>query len=576
MKKTKRMHALLLSVILTLALGTTAFAAGNDTYTITVKGDKVVPDHTYEAYQVFKGKLSTDGNTLSDIDWGTGVNGTALLSALKESTAFNTTTGEEEEAVTKNDFEDCENAEDVAEVLATYGNDAEKTQAFAKLAGANLTKTCVTSNAYDSENKQYTITGLTPGYYLVKDKNDSDLSNDAYTRYILKVINNVQVNAKVDVPSIKKVIDEGEGLKANTANIGDNIPYKITSAVPDMTGYIKYFYVLNDTMSKGLTFNNVVSITIGTKKLAATDFIVKSVGNQDGSTSIQIAIKNFINYKDQKNAAITIEYSATLNQDANLTQTGNINEVTLTYSNNPNITPKGDPDTPDIPHKDDVTGITPISKTKTYATGIKLIKVDAKDKTKTLTGAKFSIAGEGMKVVLINKEIFKVSDKGTYYMLKDGTYTAEEPDDDTEASYDSTSTMYEKVTVVDKETVPTSINAIGYVDSKGVLTLEGLAAGTYTLTELIAPDGYNKLAQPIEVVIGADATIDSCTWTATVDSKEADYSDNHVNIRVENNAGSILPSTGGMGTKIIYVLGSLLVVTAIVLLITKKRMASKN
>ena len=132
---------------------------------------------------------------------------------------------------------------------------------------------------------------------------------------------------------------------------------------------------------------------------------------------------------------------------------------------------------------------------------------------------------------------------------------------------------YKKVTVVDQTTVPTEINATGYVDANGVLTFEGLGKGTYTITELVAPQGYNLLKGPIKLVITADAALDKCTWTVTANGDKLSADNEYLYaLTVENSAGTELPSTGGIGTTIFYIVGSLLAVGAVILLVTKKRM----
>ena len=380
------------------------------------------------------------------------------------------------------------------------------------------------------------------------------------------------VNPKVDAPSIdKKIVEDATNVDSNTANIGDSVNYKITSSVPNMQGYVKYYFVMEDTLSKGLTFNEDLTITIGSETLVKdTDYTLTVTKNSDGTTSLEIVFKNFIQHKAQTDVAITVTYSATLNQDATRDPVaGNPNKVKLIYSNNPNETGVGI----DKPNPTDPVGETPESKTKTYVTGVKLTKVDSADSTKKLTGAKFEIKGTGMKVVLVNKEIYKASDSGTYYMLKAGTYTTEVPTEATKDKYDSTTQKYEEVTVVDKTTVPTKINATGYVDANGVLTFEGLGAGEYEITELVAPQGYNLLKDPIKLVITADAALDKCTWTVTANGDKLSADNEYLYaLTVENSAGTELPSTGGIGTTIFYIVGSLLAVGAVILLVTKKRM----
>lgn len=564
MKTVKRALALVLALTLLLAMSATVFAADDTTYTITI--NNTTTGHIYEAYQIFAGDLAEkDGKTiLSNIEWGSGVNGAALLTALKADATFD------------NDFNGCTTAAQVADVLATYGSDAGKTQQFAKLAGANLNATVAGISTWNEPGTNYSISSLAPGYYLVKDKDDSAPSSDAYTRYILQVVHNVTVNAKTDVPTVDKNIKEGDTIvKANDASIGDTINYEVTSKVPDMTGYTKYFFVMNDTLSKGLTYNGDIVIKVGEKTLDATNgYTLTTTNNDDGSTTLEIVFKNFIQYTTGN--AITVTYSATLNQDANLDPSvGNPNEVKLVYSNNPNVVGTGDGRNPDKPAPGDATGETPKSETKTYVTGIKLTKVDGADHSKMLTGAKFKIEGNGVKVVLVNKEVYEEASDGTYYMLKTGTYTETAPTDETASSYDSTTTKYKKVTAVTKDTVNTKVNATGYVDENGVLTFEGLGEGTYTITEIIAPEGYNLLKAPITVEIKAKATFDKCEWTVTADGKLVTADKNLYAFLIENKSGAALPSTGGIGTTVFYVLGGLLVVCAGVLLITKRRM-NKN
>ena len=570
MKLTKRIFALVLALVLALALGTVAFAADETTYTLTIKpnsNDKA--EHTYEAYQIFKGDLfEKDGKKiLSNIVWGANIdkdNTTTMTALAAAINALRDSTAEGYVALTASS-----SAAEFADALSELGaaDDSVTAQAVADAFGAALSGSPVATGSA-------AIGGLEAGYYIVKDQDGSlnGKEDAAYTRYILQVLSDVEIGAKSEVPHVDKKIKEGEKLvNANNASIGDKIPYVVTSAVPDMTGYEKYFFVLNDTMSKGLTFNDDVAITIGETELGEDDFTVTSSVDADtGVTTIKIVLKNFIQYKEQKGAAITVTYSATLNEDADLTETGNVNEVTLTYSNNPNYDYEGENE----PGSDEPTGVTPKSTTKTFTTGIELIKVD--EEGNTLTGAKFKIGGEGVVVTLINQEVYKEDANGTWYMLKDGTYTKTAPTDDTKDSYDSTEKKYTKVTEVVEDTKTQSIVAEGYVDEDGHLTFVGLAAGTYTITELVAPDGFNLLKDAITVVITGDMddTAMTCHWSATADGKDISQNSAHLfEITVENKSGSELPSTGGIGTTLFYVLGGLMAVGAGVVLVARKRVA---
>ena len=561
MKNVSKLFALLLAVVMVLSMIVPAFAANENPHTITLTYEK--SGHTYKAYQIFKGDLSDDGK-LSNIEWGTGVNGEAILTDLKA------------DATLGADFADAANAEQVAAVLTNYDNDSTKIEAFGRIVAANLTTTADTSTeAASGDVFEYSINVKGDGYYIVMDAGEI-AENDAATKYILQVLKDVTIAAKADVPTLEKKIDEnGTKVDLNEVFVGDKISYVLTSKVPKMDGYNKYFFVINDTMSKGLTFNNDVVVKIGSTTLVAgTDYTVEVSNNADGTTSFQIIFKNFIDRKAQAGQAIEVTYSATLNEDANIGETGNPNVANLVFSNNPNENGHGDPENPDKPgpDDDDVIGKTPDDEVITYTSGIKLVKVDTTGKV--LTGAKFKIEGVSEKVVIISEKIFVVSENGTFYRLTDGTYTEEVATKETEEKYESTSVKYEEITVVTKDTEKTNIVTEAWVDANGVITFEGLGEGTFTITEIEAPEGYNKLTQPITIVINFDEDGER-KWSATKDGDKLDLDGNIFIFQVENKAGATLPTTGGIGTTLFYAIGGILVLAAVVLLITKKRMSNE-
>lgn len=548
----KKLAALLLALVMALALTVPALAV--DTYSITVKNTKdniSINGNTYSAYKLFD--VTYDGQNHF------------AYTVSSEFASFA--------------YEDKRGDDLIAEVAKMR---ADALDAFAKAALAYATANNIApAGTATAANETATISLYEPGYYLVTGTATAPEDQTITAACALTTAKpNAEIDVKADAPSVDKKIVEGESkVDANEASIGDAVKYEITSKVPNMKGYNGYIFVMQDTLSKGLTFNDDMVITVGNKTLTKDTYYTLTVTkNDNGTTSLEIVFKNFIQYKDQTDAAIKVTYSATLNQDAELDPSvGNPNEVKLIYSNNPNFDYSGDK----VPGDGVPTGETPKSETKTYVTGIKITKVD--EKNNKLTGAKFEIKGEGMKVVLVNKEMYKESASGTYYMMKDGTYTTVAPVTDKNADgynadkYDSIETKYEKVTVVDKTTVPAEINATGYVDANGVLTFEGLGAGTYIIKELIAPNGYNLLKDSITVTITANATLTGCTWTVKngATSLEAD-ADHLFALTVVNNAGTELPSTGGIGTTIFYVLGAVLVIGAAVVLITRRRMGKSD
>ena len=274
MKRIKRIASLLLALVMVIAMALPVMAADNNEHKITVSqntADKT--EHTYEAYQIFKGDLAEkDGKkVLSNIEWGAGVNGDALLTALKE----------DEEL--KDAFASCTTAAQVAEVLGgeAFGSSnvqiSTLTDNFARVAENNLTTT-VAGFAKGTGNVEITVTGS--GYYLVKDQNGTvDTANGAYTRFMLEVVGDATATVKSDVPSgDKKVyIDDETTGDANNASIGSHVSYEITSKVPNHVGYNYYYFIMNDTLSEGLTFDGVksVAVKVGDKVLVrGTDYYV--------------------------------------------------------------------------------------------------------------------------------------------------------------------------------------------------------------------------------------------------------------------------------------------------------------
>lgn len=376
------------------------------------------------------------------------------------------------------------------------------------------------------------VTDLDHGYYFVT-------SNLGSLCSLTTTDPSATIYEKNDHPTIEKKIVEGENkVDYNNVAIGDTVHYEITSKVPAMEGYTQYVFKVTDELSKGLTYKaDTLVVKIGETTLVKdAQYIVTTSTNDDGVTTIVIDFTNFIQYKDKLNQPITITYDAVLNERAVIgTANGNPNRVKLEYSNDP-------------AHSGDGEGEPSTNKTNwdeviTYVTEIILNKVD--DKQIPLAGATFTLTGEKLKTVLVKH--MEVNSEGK---------------------------QTEKVeTVVTSETV--KVEATTGPDGK--LTFTGLAAGTYTITEIKAPDGYNLLTSPITVTIvwaqPADSTSKDCTWT--YEWSGITGAENTNTITVVNTTGTKLPSTGGTGTTMLYTVGGVLVLAAFVLIITKRR-ASEN
>lgn len=559
MKQMKKLVSVLLALVMVFTLGISAFAVNTNFHTITITNEK--SGHTYTAYQVFKGDIETKPGTtnkkvLTNIDWGSGVDDAAVLTALQtDAENFqvqdkdedgNPKVNESNKPVMVNAFQDCETAEDVANVLASFGDSSQQLDAFAKIVGAHLNTAAGTSTESPSGTYKIHVTG--DGYYFIKDTGTIGI-DDTATKYILKVVEDVTVAAKAETPAIDKVIENADSDKdenpadnntdgkGTAVDVGSVVTFKLTSQVPAMDGYDSYTYIVNDTMSSGLTAvdaneDGKIDVEIAIDGVPYNNFTVAQNGQ-----SFTITFNNFINQKDKAGKDIIITYAATLNENA-LTTNRETNTVNLDYSNNPN----------DNTSK----GKTPDNIVYVYDFDIVVDKYTG-DKTSgtRLAGAMF---------VLKNSE-------GKYYYQDAATKTVTWKTVDKEP--DITNMTAEQIKAAWETLGVTVITT----DSNGAAKFQGVDAGTYYLKEVAAPAGYNLLKADVTVTItatyGENGRITSSSATSTDNGQYQQPQ------KVENNAGAQLPETGGMGTTLFYVVGSVLVIGAAVLLITKKRM-SKN
>ena len=378
-----------------------------------------------------------------------------------------------------------------------------------KFAKANNIANDGSTKATSSEVK---FTNLELGYYLVQSDLGALCSLDT-------TMPDVVIKEKNAEPTTGKEVEEdstGSFGGHNDADIGQTVNFKTTINVID--GQPKN-YVLHDTMSTGLTFNaDSVEVKIGEKKLTAgTDYTVVTTGLSDGCT-FEV---RFIDGKLKVNDVVVVTYSATVNNKAVVGDKGNPNETHLSYTNNAGETKNTTP-----------------SETHTYTWSMDVLKYTMKgDEEVKLAGAQFKLY----------KEVGDAKTK-LYALAASGKITSWTED-------------------ASKATVFTS-------DKDGKIKIEGLDADTYYLEEIEAPAGYNKLKDPIKVVITAtiDPTTNAGTATVkyTVGTEEATA---NPDVKVLNQTGTELPSTGGIGTTVFYVVGGLLVAVAVVLLVTKKKMS---
>lgn len=494
MKKMKKLLSLVLSVVMVVAMGVTVFAEGNATYSISIKEAK--KGHTYAAYQIFSGKL--EDQTLSDVAWGAGVDTTTSVDGKTLIQAINAIDG----------FASCTDAKSVAKALE--GKTSDVVDQFAKVVDKYLATAAGTATA--PANGKYTISGLTAGYYFVKDTANIT-GDDAQTKFIVEVLGNKEVEPKSSVPTVeKKVKEKNDTTNQETGwqdaadyDIGDDVPFQLTGTMPStLADYDTYSYTFTDTLSAGLTRNNDVKVYLvnGKDKTDVTNsFTISDV--VDNKFTVSCAnVKGIDGVTVTKSSKFVVEYTANLNENAVIGSAGNPNNVKLTFSNNPN---------------GEGTGDTPEDKVIVFTYKIVANKV-GEDK-KPLEGAGF-----------------------TLYKIVNG----------------------EEVQVGEEITGVTTF------------TFNGIDAGEYVLKETKVPAGYNK-AEDLHFTVSATYDTDSADpklkeLTVTEnDTFTTNVSDGSATTTIENRKGSVLPSTGGIGTTIFYVIGGILMVGAGVILISRKR-----
>lgn len=536
MKHAKRLASVLLAMVMVLAMGVTAFATepegdGGDN---SSDGGKKEVTHTYEIYQIFTGDYSE--GVLSNIKWGKNGDGT------------------EGEKVDKKVLEALEAVKDAT-------SDTEKLEVINKY--ANLSSTPIETGS----GTKYT--NLKPGYYLVKDKDGSlNGTEEAYTLYVVQVVNDtLEFIPKSDVPEVdKKIVEDGKEVENNSASIGDEVNYEITGTLPsNYDAYTTYYYKFSDTLSKGLTYKeDSLVITIDGTETAIADLggslVITKPEQEPGETKIEVTIPDLKKVSGvTKDSEIVITYTAVLNEYAASEPDAATNKVKVEYSNDPNKSSGG---------TDDPKGVTPEDKVTTLTTELEITKRAEKEDGEFLPGVEFTLTGEGVKIVLVTTEKFVEDPAGTYYELTDGTYTETEPGDNTD-QYVDTSKKYKRETeLVAKGEGKEDTNIVGTVGQDGKVTFTGLGAGEYTLEETKTPAGYNTI-DPIKFTIKFDPATQSFSVEST--NKGINVDGNKLTTTIVNTSGSLLPSTGGIGTTIFYIVGGVLVVGAAILLIAKKR-----
>jgi len=500
MKSIKRIIALLLTAVMTMTMSVTAFAADANNLTVNVLSGQDLNGQTISLYKLFDVTTSGSGenkNYAYTVNTATGYKD-AIKSAL--GTSFTGTTDVEYAEAVKTLGEDKSApvqkfANDFTEYALKNGTTVKATKTSGKITGKNTTS--------------FVFNGLDKGYYLVYVTGGKKIQSSLVT-----VDGETTVSLKTEAPSITKTADK------DTVSIDQVVKYTVAGSVPDTTGYAEYAYKIHDTLSNGLDFvndakgtaviGNTVNVSVAFEdatdaSTAPTTATLSGTGNRTMILDLSAWVK--ANQQTNKGKNFTVTYYAKVNKDAVVTEK---NKAQLEYGNKPGETTTTTPSE---------------AKTPTYPLDIKKF---AKNGGQTLAGAKFKLYLNKTDADGANDKAIKVS----AVVNKAGHY------------------------VVDPTSTTTEFESVASIDGKGYnLHVNGLAEGTYYLVETKAPDGFNKLTAPIEVKITKSTDTDANNWTISKDgTPETDKI-----IDVANSTGSLLPSTGGMGTIAFTVVAALLV-----------------
>ena len=538
MKKViKKLLAALLAVAMVCAMAIPAFAENSE-------GD-VDSHHTYSAFQIFKGDV--EGNNIKDfkisnVDWGSNIinNSDDFLNKLREADHIGPL------------FTNAKSAQEVLAVISQWHDSDDDSIAFARFVCHYLySNDANPTYVVRAGSNALTIPEAKAGYYLFVDTTDfsKDDSYHSYNSFLLMVTKgnwNVPITPKAEKPTVeKKVYDNpdgtstgGFGSSADHA-INEKFQFQLTATLPDSTNraydyYDKYSVIFHDTLSDGITYDKddeldsvVIKSNGNTYNITDSSKYTIDTTDLESQNSFVVNIDVKACAKDagfdlNDGATITVTYTAHLNDKAYVNTAGgstsNINKVYLTYSNNP---------------KDESSiGKTPES-TPVYVYTYQLNNTKHQDTEKgpALEGACFRLYSD--EACTDQSEVQLYQKDGFYYPIKD---------------------------VLGKEAVEMKSAA------NGTFNVKGLDAGTYYLKEITPPDGYSA-CKVIPVTIKADHSRND-----QVNLEGSNLTNDIVNIKA---GGITLPSTGGIGTTIFYVVGGGLMVAAIVLLVTKKRMENK-
>lgn len=507
--------------------------------------------HNYSAYKIFNGTV--EGDNLTNISFAKANGFDAFLAALKADKTIG------------DNFTTASTVAEVANVLSGFSDKSADAKAFADFVATHATLLAAPVTGQGS------LTLDSDGYYVIIETGATGGNDYARTSYILTQYDaskGAEIAVKSAAPTVDKQVYDNDDKAATGDNngwgesadhaINETFQMKLIATIPadeDFAAYKAYKVAFHDTYNKGITFENIDSVTVAGKTVNAgeanTDY---QLASNTTNRTLDITINDIVPAitaasKKLGTDEITVEviYNVHLNEDAatvNASASGlstsydNVNGVYLEYSNNPNWNGSGTA----TPGGDESTGETPKDYVWVFTYESNNNKVD--DTNKPLTGAKFQIKN--------GDTVIKLVDKGNgEYVVADQSLAL------------STS----------EGASPKIVDTMISTGTDAKFNIKGLDAGTYTLVETAAPQGYKVAA---DTVFHISATHSEGKTENNVDTELADVTlatgeGNSLNHTIVDSSSSKLPSTGGMGTTLFVLGGGCMAGLAGIYLISKKR-----
>ena len=536
MKKNRKLTALLVAACMTLPMAATTFtvpmvaSAGTGSIIINDATSQNSNAANMKAYQVFTGNYSA--GILSITGWGADFNAVGFIGFLQGDAIF----GDAFDGITADKTEAT--AQAVAKKIADL-NDTSQEEAVAKYAvkckgGSGIQAT--------ESGEDYVISNLDDGYYVVVDSSAGD--DEALTLGLLQVGSDdgLTVTPKRVVPTVTKTAEDSVGGYDSVVDCykGETVNFKVEVAVPDLSRYNDYYLEIVDTLGNDFSSLTNVKLRLDNAQTGSeiTSDNEKCIINSN-SNVINIKIENA---KDYSNKKLYLTYSAILNENATTGENAfgdatQKNSVIVKYLNDPNNAWEPEDDSLETPDPDLLSSTT-AAEVRAYTYKITIDKIEKDKETEKLGGAKFKLRNSS------NGYVKKSAETGDY-TISWGT----------------------------KEDA-----SVFETDENGAISIVGLDAGTYYLEETGAPSGYNRITYPIMVTItptydGTPKVLDTLSGTVGGEEATANIAEGEIKVQIANNKGATLPSTGGIGTKIFYILGGTLVIGSGAALVIKKRMS---